>query len=64
LRYRWQMLEVEVTHEVLRISSRSFTVAPITIAYRGHFRHVAPGDIYEFRLLKPEERNGDENRQP
>jgi alpha,alpha-trehalase len=64
LRYRRQRLAVEVTHEVLRISSRSFTVAPITIAYRGHFRDVAPGDTYEFRLLKPEERNRDENRQP
>jgi alpha,alpha-trehalase len=62
LRYRRQVLDVEVTHEVLRISSRSFTVAPITIAYRGHFRDVAPGDTYEFRLLKPRERNRDENR--
>lgn len=62
VRYRRQMLEVEVTHDVLRISSRSFTVAPITIAYRGHFRDMAPGDTYEFRLLKPEERDRDENR--
>ncbi len=62
VRYRRQVLEVEVTHEVLRISSRSFTVAPITIAYRGHFRDVAPGDTYEFRLLTPQERNRDENR--
>jgi alpha,alpha-trehalase len=62
VRYRRQMLEVEVTHEVLRISSRSFTVAPITIAYRGHFRDVASGDTYTFRLLKPQERNRDENR--
>jgi alpha,alpha-trehalase len=62
LRYRRQALEVEVTHEVLRIHSRSFTVAPITIAYRGHFRDVAPGDTYEFRLLQPQERNRDENR--
>jgi alpha,alpha-trehalase len=62
LRYRRQILEVEVTHEVLRIRSRSFTVAPITIAYRGHFRDVAPGDTYEFRLLQPQERNRDENR--
>jgi alpha,alpha-trehalase len=62
LRYRRQVLEVEVTHEVLRIYSRSFTVAPITIAYRGHFRDVAPGDTYEFRLLQPQDRNRDENR--
>ena len=62
VRYRRQVLAVEVTHEVLRISSRSFTVAPITIAYRGHFRDVAPGDTCEFRLLTPQERHRDENR--
>ena len=62
LRYRRQMLGVEVDHDVLKISSYSFTTAPITIAYRGHFRDVAPGDTYEFRLLKPEERDRDENR--
>jgi alpha,alpha-trehalase len=62
LRYRRQVLDVEVTHDVLRIHSQSFTVAPITIAYRGHFRDVAPGDTYEFRLLKPHERDRDENR--
>ena len=62
VRYRRQVLAVEVTHEVLRISSRSFTVAPITIAYRGHFRDVAPGDTCEFRLFTPQERNRDENR--
>lgn len=56
LRYRRQVLEVEVTHKVLRIRSRSFTVAPMTIAYRGHFRDVAPGDTYAFRLLTPQER--------
>jgi alpha,alpha-trehalase len=62
VRYRRQVLAVEVTHEVLRIRSTSFTVAPITIAYRGHFRDVAPGDTCEFRLLTPQERNRDENR--
>jgi alpha,alpha-trehalase len=62
VRYRRQVLAVEVTHEVLRISSRSFTVAPITIAYRGHFRDVAPGDTCEFRLFTPPERHRDENR--
>ena len=62
VRYRRQVLAVEVTHEVLRIRSRSFTVAPITIAYRGHFRDVAPGDTCEFRLFTPPERNRDENR--
>ena len=62
LRYRRQILDVEVDHDVLRISSRPFTANPITVAYRGHFRDVAPGDSYEFRLLKPEERNRDENQ--
>lgn len=62
LRYRRQVLDVEASHETLKISSRSFTASPITIAYRGHFRDVAPGETYEFRLLKPEERDRDENR--
>jgi trehalose/maltose hydrolase-like predicted phosphorylase len=62
LRYRRQILEVEVNCDRLRIASRPFTANPITIAYRGHFRDLAPGDSYEFRLLKSEERNRDENR--
>ena len=62
LRYRRQVLDIEATHECLRISSRSFTTSPITVAYRGHFRDLAPGDAYEFRLLKPEEKDRDENR--
>jgi len=49
---------------LLRINSRPFTANPITVAYRGHFRDVAPGDCYEFRLLKPEERDRNENRTP
>ncbi|MEJ2376821.1 MAG: glycosyl hydrolase family 65 protein [Pseudolabrys sp.] len=64
LRYRRQILDVEVDHDVLKVASRSFTASPITIAYRGRYRDVAPGDTYEFRLLKPEERNRDENRTP
>ena len=62
LRYRRQVLEVEADHELLRVSSGAFTTAPITLAYRGHYRDVAPGDTYEFRLTKPEERDRDENR--
>ena len=64
LRYRRQILDVDVDHERLRINSLPFTANPITVAYRGHFRDVTPGDSYEFRLLKPEERNRDENRAP
>ena len=61
LRYRRQILKIDVTHAVLRVSSCCLTTTPITIAYRGHFRDVAPGDTYTFRLLKPQERNRDEN---
>jgi alpha,alpha-trehalase len=62
LRYRRQILDVEVDHDQLTVNSRPFTANPITIAYRGHFRDVAPGDTYRFRLLKPDERHRDENR--
>jgi len=62
LRYRRQVLDVEADHDTLRIASRSFTANPITIAYRGRFRDIAPGDTHQFRLLKPEERYRDENR--
>lgn len=64
VRYRRQMLEVAASHDALRIASRPFTAAPITIAYRGHYRDVAPGETYEFPLLKPGERDRDENRWP
>ncbi len=63
LRYRRQILDVDVDHDRLAISSRPFTANPITVAYRGHFRDVAPGDSYQFRLLKPEELDRDENRE-
>ncbi len=62
LRYRRHILDVEVDHDTLRVSSRSQSARPITMAYRGRFRDVMPGDTYEFRLLKPEERDRDENR--
>lgn len=63
LRYRRQMLDVMANHDTLRISSRSFTSAPIEVAYRGRYRFLSPGDTCQFRLLKPEERNRNENRQ-
>jgi len=62
LHYRRQTLDVDADHDALRISSGSFTTVPITIAYRGHYRDLAPGDSCQFRLLKPEERDRDENR--
>ncbi len=62
LRYRRQMLEVTVNHDWLRIRSRSFTSTSIEVAYRGHYRFLAPGETCEFRLIKPDERDRDENR--
>ena len=62
LRYRRQILDVDANHDMLTINSRPFPANPITVAYRGRFRDVAPGDTYEFRLFKPEERDRDENR--
>ena len=53
IRYRRQILDVEVEREVLRITSRRFTAAPITVAYRGQFREMSPGDSYSFRLIHP-----------
>lgn len=63
LRYRHHMLDIEVDHETLKITSGAATSSPITIAYRGHYRDVAPGDTYQFRLLHPDARDRDENRQ-
>ena len=57
LRYRRQLLDVEVTRDRLRITSRPFAAWPITVAYRGHFRELAPGERCEFRLLTPQERD-------
>jgi alpha,alpha-trehalase len=57
VRYRGQTLDLEVTHDCLRISSRPFTAHPITIAYRGHVREISPGQRYEFRLIPQKERD-------
>lgn len=57
VRYRGQTLDLEVTHDRLRVSSRPFTAYPITIAYRGHVREISPGQCYEFRLVPRKERD-------
>ena len=62
LRYRRQVLNVEVDHDTLQISSLSFTAAPVKVAYRGHYRDLAPGETCRFRLLRPGDRDRDENR--
>ncbi len=62
VQYRGHTLDVEVDHERLKITDRPSTAHPITIAYRGHVRDVSPGDTYEFRLIKPEDRIREESR--
>ena len=53
IRYRRQVLDVEVDHERLEVSSRKFAAAPVRIAYRGHIREISPGGSCSFRLLRP-----------
>ncbi|MEM7529792.1 MAG: glycosyl hydrolase family 65 protein [Pseudomonadota bacterium] len=55
VRYRGHTLDIEVTQELLRVSSRPFTEHPITIAYRGHVREMSPGQHFEFALVGPRE---------
>jgi alpha,alpha-trehalase len=62
VRYRRQVLNLDVDHDTLRIDSLSTTCNPVRVAYRGYYRELAPGDTCQFRLLKPEERDRDENR--
>ena len=57
IRYRGQTLDLDVTHDRLRIASRPFTAYPITIAYRGHVREISPGQRFEFRLVSGKERD-------
>ena len=56
--YRSHKLDIEVTRKVLRVRSRQLTADPITIAYRRLFHTISPGSCYEFRLIKPRERDG------
>jgi len=53
IRYRGHTLDLDVSHDTLRVTSRPFTAHPITIAYRGHVRDVSPGQSYAFRLIAP-----------
>jgi alpha,alpha-trehalase len=55
VRYRRHILDLEIDQETLRVSSRPVAAAPVTIAYRGHFRDISPGRSYAFRLVKPRE---------
>jgi alpha,alpha-trehalase len=62
IRYRRHVLVVDVDHDRLRIDSLAVTSVPVRVAYRGQDRELAPGDRCEFRLLRPEDRDRDENR--
>jgi len=53
VRYRQQILHIEIDHERLRVSSQPVTAAPVTIAYRGHVRDIGPGQSHTFLLVKP-----------
>jgi alpha,alpha-trehalase len=62
VRYRQHTLKITINHDTLTISSSQTMALPITIAYRGHYRKMAPGESYTFQLIKPEDRDRDENR--
>jgi len=51
VRFRRQILDFEITQEELKVSSRSMTAHPVTIAYRGQSREISPGQTYLFRLI-------------
>lgn len=55
VRYRKQILDIDIDHETVTISSRPFTALPITIAYRGHVRQMSPGQSHCFHLVEPPE---------
>ena len=54
IRYRRQILDLDINHERARISSRAFTSTPITIAYRGEVREISPGQELSFHLVPPD----------
>lgn len=51
VRYRRQILDLEITQERLTVSSREMTAYPITIAYRGQTREMSPGQSFTFGLV-------------
>ncbi len=51
IRYRGQLLDLDVTQETLTVSSRTMTANPVTIAYRGQTREISPGQTFSFRLV-------------
>ena len=59
VRYRRQILEVTIDREELVIESRQFAALPVTVAYRGRYRLLSPGDRCAFRLIRPLRRASD-----
>jgi trehalose/maltose hydrolase-like predicted phosphorylase len=51
VRYRRQILDLEMTQDCLSVSSRVMTAHPITVAYRGQTREMSPGQSFTFRLV-------------
>jgi alpha,alpha-trehalase len=64
LRYRRQLLDIEVSEDFLSIQSRPFPAPSITVAYRGHHRELAPGGRCRFRLLTTKERSREDPSAP
>ena len=62
IHYRLHTLEVMANHDCLRIRSTPCPAARIKVAYRGQHRVLAPGEDCDFALLKPAERDRNENR--
>lgn len=53
IQYRRHMLEIRIDHRWLSIRSRPFNGPPVTLAYRGHYRALSPGQSCSFRLVPP-----------
>lgn len=51
VRYRGQVLDVDVNHESLTIASEPLTASPVAVAYRDHSRELSPGQRCEFALI-------------
>jgi alpha,alpha-trehalase len=51
IRYRRQVLDVDVDQEALTITSRPTTAAPVVVGYRTSARALSPGQRITFKLV-------------
>jgi alpha,alpha-trehalase len=51
IRYRRQVLDVDVDHDALTITSRPTTAAPVVVGYRTSARALSPGQRIIFKLV-------------